>query len=59
MKENEEMLIRLKIKTSIPEGGADMKALKDKNQEEYFQTLINTLRLEMYAKMKKIAASQR
>jgi hypothetical protein len=54
LKENEELLVRLQIKNGDGAGVSNMagakgelKTMKDRTQQSYVDTVVNTLRLEM------------
>lgn len=59
LKDNEELLVRLQIKNGGDfgqgAGGAkgELKTMKDKNQQSYIDTVVNTLRLEIQAEMQR------
>lgn len=55
LKENENMLIRLKIKHGTGQSDQELQKLRDKTQQEYIDTIMNTLKIEVMNEVKKIA----
>lgn len=46
MRENEEMLIRLKLKQNVTDDDNDMGNLKQQNREDYVNTVAKTTQLQ-------------